>query len=387
MPPDLSAALAQIRQTLPAPDATAASDSRATHSQGASPSQGAPPAPETPETPPRPRENGDSGEREAPPRDGGEAPNDSPADPDAATDAEPVELNSLEAVAEYLGVDRGDLDRVSTRLKVDGQDLEVTLGEALRSYQLQSHLSREDQALKQRRQELDAHYQGRLAGVDQLQGQLSSYLQALEALIKTEAPDEKLKDDDPERYWALRDQQARHAQLLQAARAQQGQASQMAAAQSQADYEAWLARQRDALPERVGAWRAPDGGLNRAAMETDLPKMVEYLKREGLSDPELSAIVDARHFAIIHKAMRFDELDRARALAPKAKAGSPPHASGGKVGAPAAAPAQKGGAGGIRPGVRPAPQSKAREAHRRAQEQHRQLHSRHSAARLIRSGL
>lgn len=223
-------------------------------------------------------------------------------------------------------------------VKIDGQQLEVTLDELINGYQLgKASRQRMDQAAAQKRaaeEQLKA-VESQKAEIAQTRQQLeheirrySEVVKDLEAVrIDPEAQKwaavdwEQLEQDDPVQantQWAryqrfLQKQQAVSAEKARVARELQQEAGRK--------LEQARANLKTEIQTLFPQWSDPK------VQARDLDDMAAYARRSGISDQELSGWLRGRDWKILHQAMLFERQQQARAAAkepvPQPKAAPP----------------------------------------------------------------
>jgi len=194
----------------------------------------------------------------------------------------------------------------SIKVKVNGEEVEVTLDELARGYSRQSDYSRKTQQLAEERKafhaEAEAIRQER-AQYATLLGALQQQLQAQQQL--DQQPDwDRLYDEDPiqatklERQWR-KAQEERHAKLT-AIQAEQQRIGQAFEQQTTEQMKALLIQQAQRLPEIIPEWKD-----EKVATEGK-KQLRSWLADQGLSDVEINSLSKAEHVAILRKAMLYD---------------------------------------------------------------------------------
>jgi len=186
------------------------------------------------------------------------------------------------------------------RTKVDGQEIEVTLEEALKGYSRTQDYTRKTQELAERRKAFEQH-EAALAGEN---ARVAAYLKQVEEVLAEITPKEpnwdELRQQDPAAFaqeWAKWDQHKKEVEMVRARRAE-------ADAQVMKDQTAALQRHLEAetmkLHEAIPAWK--DAEVAKA----DKGKMVEYATKLGFTKEQLSGVTDHRVMVLLHKAMQYD---------------------------------------------------------------------------------
>ena len=200
-------------------------------------------------------------------------------------------------------------------IKVDGEEIEVSIDELKNGYQRQADYTRKSQALAEQRKETEAILSERQKleqerqmyanGLQMLREQQSSKLQEFE-----NTDWQTLKDEDPYQYILKRDEYRDAQEKVQNVQQQQAiiqqeQAEEAARARAhfvQQEY----ARLVEALPE----WNDQESTIKKDVQE--------YAKSVGFLPEEINQLADHRSVLVIKKAMEYDKLTTK--VAPKKKA-------------------------------------------------------------------
>lgn len=211
---------------------------------------------------------------------------------DESKDDEEVE----EGEGEVIDLD----DEILVPIKIDGEEVEVTLREALDGHQRQKDYTRKTQKLAEREKALA----GELSQTVEIREQLGQQLDLLaQALSEDSTPVDwdKLREEEPDRFaneWAA----YQHRQYkLQQVKALQEQNEAAAAEERAKIVQANVVEERNKLPSVIPEWK------DDAAVDAGLKEIREYIAdKYGATDAELDNIVDARFVAMARKAMLFD---------------------------------------------------------------------------------
>ena len=231
-------------------------------------------------------------------------------------EAEVVEKADIEESDEYEDEDedeggeeyeasdeeQADLNEPNTfSIKVDGQDVSVTLDDLKRDYSGQAYIQKGmKQAAEQRKQAEDAYN-----GLNQQREQLNQLMQEIGrqgVLAQPVPPTRELLADDPLGYIEA---EAAYREDMGAYQAQRHTLQQQHQAAQQAQGQAQQANLQEQLSELTRA--IPDFGDAEKA-----PKMKERLLKQGINEgytpDEMSSIVDHRAMKVLHKAMLYDQM-------------------------------------------------------------------------------
>lgn len=219
---------------------------------------------------------------------------------EAETEAETEDDESEEDVES--GEDADDEEPEYYPVKVDGEEWEVTLEEALDGYMRQEDYTRKRQAEAQEHRE-------RLAEVGKKADEYMQRLEVLDAAIRDQHPSlqrtpeewQKLRAEDPARFnEEYADAQLAH-QRLQAVYQEVDRVRQEQAERFDAQFQEHLKQEGKALREALG-WRS-DEEANEG-----LRTLEQYAKSTyNFTDEELAGVADHRLMVLLEKARKYDE--------------------------------------------------------------------------------
>lgn len=193
-------------------------------------------------------------------------------------------------------------------VKVDGQEVEVSLSDLKQSYSGQAYIQRGMQDAAAQKKQAEQVYQALLQEREQMSALLNQ-LQSGEMRTAPTPPNKDLLKTDPIGYMeqkaAYDDAKAEFDnQQAAIAQAQYQQAQQMQYAQ-----EVNLQQEMSKLAQVIPDFADPDKG---GRLKEDL---VSYGTRLGYSAAELGGVTDHRAIVVLHKAMLFDKLQASKGKA------------------------------------------------------------------------
>lgn len=192
------------------------------------------------------------------------------------------------------------------KVKVNGEEVEVTLDELQRGYSRQSDYSRKTQQLAEERKA----FLSEAEAIRQERAQYSTLLTALQQQLQSQQqleqqPDwDRLYDEDPiqatklERQWrkVQEDRQAK----FSAIQAEQQRVNQALEYQTAEQMKALLVQQAQRIPEIIPEWKDEK-------VATEGKKQLRgWLADQGLNEVEINSLSRAEHVAILRKAMLYD---------------------------------------------------------------------------------
>ena len=233
-------------------------------------------------------------------------------DPNSDDDEFEGDEEGLAALASELGLDSDKLalnedGEIVVRMRVNGEDQQVTLTEAISGAQYRAandqkaqKLSEERRTFETERQTVAEEFSNRLQQVQGLGQMLEQQLLAEYQNVDWQA----LKETDPATF-VIRQQefQQRQQQLHQAGQMLGEQMRHVQTQQEereQAERAEILASERVAMVESVPEWS------DQEVMKKDLAEIVQYGQSLGFSEDDLSNVIHNRELQVLRKAMLYD---------------------------------------------------------------------------------
>jgi len=233
-------------------------------------------------------------------------------DPNSDDDEFEGDEEGLAALASELGLDSDKLalnedGEIVVRMRVNGEDQQVTLTEAISGAQYRAandqkaqKLSEERRTFETERQKVADAYAQQLQHIqglgEMLQGKLMQDYQSIDW--------EHLRATDPgewtakQREFELRNQELQQAGVALGQRMREAQEQQSQwEAQERAKI---LQAERVAMVESIPEWADED------RMKGDLTEIINYAKSNGFPEEELSEVIHSRHVNVLRKAWLYD---------------------------------------------------------------------------------
>ena len=211
-------------------------------------------------------------------------------------------------------------------VKVDGEEIEVSLDEALQGYQRQQAFTKRSMEIAEQRKAVEQEAAQAKQARDYYAQQLDVVAEQIRQTIPQEPDWQALKEQvSGEEYFAIRaEYDARQQSLAKVEQERQAIAQQQAAEREQMLHE-HLRAQRSEMLNRIPQWK-DDDVRNKERLQ-----VVEYARNIGFSEEEVAQATDARAVELLYKAMQWDNLQRKKPTAKKrtreapkmAKAGQP----------------------------------------------------------------
>lgn len=209
------------------------------------------------------------------------------------------------------------LEHFKIKVKVDGEESEVSLKEAREGYQRETDYRRKTQELAKERAEIPAKVRAEVEKkAQEYQHNVKVFYQALANLADAELVNtdwNKLANEDPAEFVKKTHRKTQFENFLKAA---EGEIKKQEEAKQKEESE----RLAQALPQAIERLKAaiPNWGDELSQKITK-----SSIENYGLSKEELSGIVDDRYIRVLHDAMKFQELQKQKPLIDKKVADLP----------------------------------------------------------------
>jgi hypothetical protein len=239
------------------------------------------------------------------------------------------EADDSEDVEEYD--DSEDEDEASHdtlyTVKIDGEEVEITLDELQKGYQTNRALTQRGQELAEQRKAFEAEAQQVAQMRDYHAQQLEQLSQQIQQTLPEQEPDwqalsKEYSAEELFLYKTQLDQQKEH--LKQVEQEKQVLAQQQAQEQ-QAQMQKHLAYQREEMLNRIPQWRDED------TRNKERQEVIKYAQTvAGFSQEEVANAVDARAVELLYKAWQWDNLQKKKPSAKKKASQAPKMAKAGQ---------------------------------------------------------
>lgn len=196
-------------------------------------------------------------------------------------------------------------DDLTLKVKVDGEELEVTLDELRKGYSRYSDYTRKATALSEERKAFHSEVEAIRREREQYAQLLPVLQQQLQVQDVAEPDWDALFEEDPieaaklERQWRKSTEQ-RNAKMAAIQAEQRRLAEQMTKEQA-AQLSAFVEAERAKLPEVIPEWK------NAEVMQNEVKELREWALSNGLTEADLDTLRQASHVALVRKAMLFDK--------------------------------------------------------------------------------
>ncbi len=239
-------------------------------------------------------------------------------DGDEEADGDADDGDVFRTLDELLEAGQANPADLALRVKVAGEERDVTLEEAIRGYQRQADYDRHMQEVREQRETLRAEREDVTKQVTERVQQLDSAIGFVEQQANAELEQlqreyqavdwNTLRADDPEEYAArMADFQRMEQGIRQRAGTQLQQMQRVREDSAQALQEA----QSRYYQEQGQALRKLPGWVDEAEAKSNLDRVFGYLSESyGVSQDELQKLSDHRIFDLARKAALYDELQK-----------------------------------------------------------------------------
>ena len=188
-------------------------------------------------------------------------------------------------------------------IKVNGQEVPVTLDELKAGYSRQSDYTQKTMQIAEERKALEADRQNLQALINDYQNALQSPMPAMEPPVR---PDAKLWDEDPIEAMRQTELYRQKMEDFQAESAKHQHLQQQAMAEKQKQMQEALNQQQVALKERIPEWQ------NEETATKEKAEIRRFGLSMGFTENELAQIYDSRAVQVLRDAMRYNQLQTKR---------------------------------------------------------------------------
>jgi len=190
------------------------------------------------------------------------------------------------------------------RVKVDGQEYDVTQDELVKGYQREADYTKKTQNLAEQRKAVEAE-KSAVEQAKQLRDTYAQRLQIIEQALRSQTPSEDLdalKEVDPIGYAVKVAENSEKEKQLYAIRAEQARIAQMQQSEQTQHLQQVVASEAEKLTKFLPEYADPEKG------EQVRSNIKKYAESVGFSSDELSKVYDSRAVLTLYKAMQYDKL-------------------------------------------------------------------------------
>jgi hypothetical protein len=240
-----------------------------------------------------------------------------------------VEEVAAEETAEYVESEPEEMEAASEeaveaeeppryRVKVDNEEVEVTLDELLKGYSRTSDYTKKTQTLAEQRKQVEAERQ-RIDEAAKLRDQYAQRLSVIEQMLASQPEEDltSLKETDPIGYTMKIAERMEREKQVQAIRAEQQQIAQKQQAEYQENLRRHLALEAEKLSQAIPEMSDPVKG------EVIRKEIKDFARAIGWSEQELAQIYDHRAVLALYKGLQHEKLQKSKPVATKKVAEAP----------------------------------------------------------------
>ena len=240
-----------------------------------------------------------------------------------------VEEVAAEETAEYVESEPEEMEAASEesveaeeppryRVKVDNEEVEVTLDELLKGYSRTSDYTKKTQTLAEQRKQVEAERQ-RIEEAAKLRDQYAQRLSVIEQMLASQPEEDltPLKETDPIGYTMKIAERMEREKQVQAIRAEQQQIAQKQQAEYQENLRRHLALEAEKLSQAIPEMSDPVKG------EVIRKEIKDFARAIGWSEQELAQIYDHRAVLALYKGLQHEKLQKSKPVATKKVAEAP----------------------------------------------------------------
>ena len=240
-----------------------------------------------------------------------------------------VEEVAAEETAEYVESEPEEMEAASEeaveaeeppryRVKVDNEEVEVTLDELLKGYSRTSDYTKKTQTLAEQRKQVEAERQ-RIEEAAKLRDQYAQRLSVIEQMLASQPEEDltSLKETDPIGYTMKIAERMEREKQVQAIRAEQQQIAQKQQAEYQENLRSHLASEAEKLSQAIPEMSDPVKG------EVIRKEIKDFARAIGWSEQELAQIYDHRAVLALYKGLQHEKLQKSKPVATKKVAEAP----------------------------------------------------------------
>jgi len=204
------------------------------------------------------------------------------------------------------------------RVKVDNEEVEVTLDELLKGYSRTSDYTKKTQTLAEQRKQVEAERQ-RIEEAAKLRDQYAQRLSVIEQMLASQPEEDlsSLKETDPIGYTMKIAERMEREKQVQAIRAEQQQIAQKQQAEYQENLRKHLASEAEKLSQAIPEMSDPVKG------EVIRKEIKDFARSIGWSEQELAQIYDHRAVLALYKGLQHEKLQKSKPVATKKVAEAP----------------------------------------------------------------
>jgi|DEB0MinimDraft_4_1074332.scaffolds.fasta_scaffold00270_11 hypothetical protein len=221
-----------------------------------------------------------------------------------APDAPPELPSTIAELAQAFEAEPERFNDLKLTAKVDGEEVEVTLAEAVAGYQRSSDYTQKTQALSQERAEFQQAVTAAEAELQSRVANLATLTKTLQSQITGKEPDwNKLLNENPTAYVKTKHEWDQKQAALRASLAQVGQQQQQMQQQQLQQVQQHLEAERQRMVTTYPELADPEGTVAK--------EMRAYLKSKGFTDQDIGNLADSRMIDVLVDAVKAQSVSSA----------------------------------------------------------------------------
>lgn len=249
-----------------------------------------------------------------------DVPVDEEAEPEVADDTEQAATDD-ESIDDDEQADPAASQPRKLKVKVNGQEIEVTEDEAVKGYSRTEDYTRKTQELADKRKQFESEAEAVRGERQRYAAQFAELEKVLKDATPAEPDWDTLRNGDPAVFAATYAAWKQHQERIEAVSAERARAEQKVLADQTTQVRELLQREAAKLVEAIPAWKDAE------VAKTEKAKVAEYARSQGYTDAELASVMDHRVIKILRDAMLFraaqqkkpaieSKIEKAKVMAP-----------------------------------------------------------------------
>ena len=241
---------------------------------------------------------------------------------DEPLEEEVLEESEEEAEEEESEEDESEEEPEVYAVKVDGEELEVSLDELVQGYSRHSDYTRKTQELASQRDQMAQMQQQWASEISQAQAERQQYMEAIGQFVQQSMAGleqyanvdwESLRDEDPIAFVTKKEEFRDAQERVRQAQAQQGVEAEKQKQEFAKIKQMALQEEHKKLVAAVPEWNEPE---KRGELAKELSS---YALSQGFKQEELQELIDHRSLIVLMKAQKYDALQNSDVKAKKIK--------------------------------------------------------------------
>jgi len=218
---------------------------------------------------------------------------------DTGDDSEADEEQGSEDEEEAEEADEQPDTPAKIKVKIDGEEVEVTLEELTKGYSRQADYTKKTMALAEKAKAIEAEVSQTRAERERYAMTLAKLDEALASTTPAEPDWARLREENPAEYAAQREDWRQRELDKAAVQAERVRMENESAREQEAQFNAYVETQIEALSTAIPEWKDPE----KAGAEKK--SLMEYARTLGYTDEDLGQVYDHRLILLLRDAKRY----------------------------------------------------------------------------------